>query len=178
MPRGDQCVRPRDSIRCQRAVRRRWLASPAWHRRFDLGHTRPGVSDANREDLQTLAAESTEHTGIRLEYEAEHEWVEFVPQRESTTGALTKYFGKVAIDDEFKLRGIEARQRERIESFIEEYEWKPEAGSDMDISIRGQRERLEQLQDRIDTRRAELKCREQIISLAPTVDNYCLTFPL
>ncbi len=69
-------------------------------------------------------------------------------------------------------------ERERIESFIQEYERKAEAGSDMDIAIRGQQERLEQLKDRIETRRAELKRREQIISLAPTVDNYCLTFPL
>jgi DNA polymerase I len=37
--------------------------------------------------------------------------VAFVPQRESDAGALTKYFGKVAGDDEFKIRGIEARQR-------------------------------------------------------------------
>ncbi len=35
----------------------------------------------------------------------------FVPQRESSAGALTKYFGKVADEDEFKIRGIEARQR-------------------------------------------------------------------
>ena len=35
----------------------------------------------------------------------------FVPQRESDAGALTKYFGKVAGDDDFKIRGIEARQR-------------------------------------------------------------------
>ena len=69
-------------------------------------------------------------------------------------------------------------ERERIESFIEDYERKAEAGSDMDIAIRGQQERLEQLQERIDTRRSELKRRGQIISLAPTVDNYCLTFPL
>ena len=34
----------------------------------------------------------------------------FVPQRESDVGALTKYFGKVAGDDDFKIRGIEARQ--------------------------------------------------------------------
>jgi DNA polymerase I len=34
-----------------------------------------------------------------------------VPQRESDAGALTKYFGKVAGEDEFKIRGIEARQR-------------------------------------------------------------------
>jgi DNA polymerase I len=37
--------------------------------------------------------------------------VAFVPQRESDAGALTKYFGKAADEDEFKIRGIEARQR-------------------------------------------------------------------
>lgn len=34
-----------------------------------------------------------------------------MPQRESDAGALRKYFGKVAGEDEFKIRGIEARQR-------------------------------------------------------------------
>jgi len=48
----------------------------------------------------------------------------------------------------------------------------------MDIAIRGQQERLEQLEDRIETRREELRRREQIISLAPEVENYCLTLPL
>ena len=69
-------------------------------------------------------------------------------------------------------------EREQIESFIEEYERKAEAGSDMDIAIRGQQERLEKLEDRIETRRDELRRREQIISLAPEVENYCLTLPL
>ena len=69
-------------------------------------------------------------------------------------------------------------ERERIESFIQEYERKAEGGSDMDIAIRGQRERLEKLEERIDTHRNELKRREQVISLAPEVENYCLTLPL
>jgi len=69
-------------------------------------------------------------------------------------------------------------ERERIESFIEEYERKSEAGSDMDIAIRGQRERLEKLEERIGTRREELRRREQVVSLAPEIENYCLTLPL
>ncbi|UPM45337.1 helicase-related protein [Halocatena salina] len=69
-------------------------------------------------------------------------------------------------------------ERERIESFIEEYERKAEAGSDMDIAIEGQRARLEQLEERIETRRDELKRRERVISLAPEVENYCLSLPL
>ncbi|TKX84451.1 DNA polymerase I, partial [Halorubrum sp. SS5] len=71
----------------------------------------PDVDDDDREDLQTLATEITERVEIRLEHEAHYDWVAFVPQRESGAGALTKYFGKVAGDDDFKIRGIEARQR-------------------------------------------------------------------
>jgi DNA polymerase I len=71
----------------------------------------PETTDANRTSLETLAAEITDAVGIRLEYEAAYEWVGFVPQRHSDAGALTKYFGKLADDDAFKLRGIEARQR-------------------------------------------------------------------
>ena len=71
----------------------------------------PDVDDAAREDLDALATEITERIEIRLEHEAHYDWVAFVPQRESEAGALTKYFGKVAGDDNFKIRGIEARQR-------------------------------------------------------------------
>jgi DNA polymerase I len=69
------------------------------------------VDDDGREDLDPLATEITECVEIRLEHEGHYDWVAFVPQRESDAGALTKYFGKVAGDDDFKIRGIEARQR-------------------------------------------------------------------
>jgi DNA polymerase I len=71
----------------------------------------PDVDDEDREDLEALATAITEEVEIRLEHEAHYDWVAFVPQRESDAGALTKYFGKVAGDDDFKIRGIEARQR-------------------------------------------------------------------
>nr|WP_176705315.1 type B DNA-directed DNA polymerase [Halobacterium sp. GN101] len=71
----------------------------------------PDIGDDDRENLDTLATEITERVEIRLEHEAHYDWVAFVPQRESDAGALTKYFGKVAGDDDFKIRGIEARQR-------------------------------------------------------------------
>jgi DNA polymerase I len=71
----------------------------------------PDVDDDDRENLEALATEVTERVEIRLEHEAHYDWVAFVPQRESDAGALTKYFGKVAGDDDFKIRGIEARQR-------------------------------------------------------------------
>ncbi|MFD1600681.1 type B DNA-directed DNA polymerase [Halobellus rarus] len=71
----------------------------------------PDVDDEDRESLNELATEITEAVDIRLEYESHYDWVAFVPQRESDAGALTKYFGKVVDEDEFKIRGIEARQR-------------------------------------------------------------------
>jgi DNA polymerase I len=71
----------------------------------------PDVDDDDREDLDVLATEVTDSVEIRLEHESHYDWVAFVPQRESDAGALTKYFGKVAGDDEFKIRGIEARQQ-------------------------------------------------------------------
>ena len=62
--------------------------------------------------LDELAREITEDVGIRLEYEAEYDWVAFVPMRKSDAGALTKYFGSVAgAEGEYKYRGIECRQR-------------------------------------------------------------------
>ncbi len=71
----------------------------------------PDVGDEDRADLETLTMEITERIEIRLEHEAYYDWVAFVPQRHSDAGALTKHFGKVADEDEFKIRGIEARQR-------------------------------------------------------------------
>ncbi|GAA5062608.1 DNA polymerase domain-containing protein [Haladaptatus pallidirubidus] len=47
---------------------------------------------------------------IRLEHEVHYDWIAFVPLRYSDTGALTKYFGKVAGEHEYKYRGIECRQ--------------------------------------------------------------------
>jgi DNA polymerase I len=78
----------------------------------------PDTDAEDRTPLETLAAEITETVGIRLEYEAAYEWVAFVPQRHSDTGALTKYFGKLTDEAGVKLRGIEARQRS-TSSFVE-----------------------------------------------------------
>jgi len=71
----------------------------------------PDIDDDDRETLEALATEITERVEIRLEHGAYYDWVAFVPQRESDAGALTNYFGKIAGEDDFKIRGIEARQR-------------------------------------------------------------------
>jgi DNA polymerase I len=71
------------------------------------------IDEADRASLQDLAARITDRVGIPLEYEAEYEWVAFVPQRDSETGALTKVFGKLADHsggEPYKIRGIECRQ--------------------------------------------------------------------
>jgi len=58
------------------------------------------------------------------------------------------------------------------------YERKAEAGTDMDIAIRRQRDRLSKLEERIEKRRRELRRKAQVISLAPEVENVCLTLPI
>ena len=71
--------------------------------------------NTERTPLETLAEQITEDVEIRLEYEAEYDWIAFVPQRNSEAGTLTKYFGAVRDEGtderEFKFRGIECRQR-------------------------------------------------------------------
>jgi hypothetical protein len=69
-------------------------------------------------------------------------------------------------------------ERERIGTFIADYERKADAGSDMDIAIRSQRDRLSKLEERIETRRRELRRKAQVISLAPEVENVCLALPI
>ncbi|MFC6993865.1 helicase-related protein [Haladaptatus sp. GCM10025707] len=76
------------------------------------------------------------------------------------------------------LEDYAAAERERIESFIEQYEVQAEAGKDMTISIRNQRNRLAQLEARIKKRQEELNRREQVVSIAPEIEAYCLTLPV
>ncbi|WP_273837113.1 type B DNA-directed DNA polymerase [Halococcus sp. PRR34] len=80
------------------------------------------VDHEKQTPLDELAEQITEESGIRLEHEAQYEWVAFVPMRDSEAGALTKYFGKKADSPEgdapYKYRGIECRQRS-TPAFIE-----------------------------------------------------------
>ncbi len=69
------------------------------------------IEDDEQTSLSELVSEISEEVEIRLEYEAQYDWISFVPLRDSDAGALTKYFGKVAGEDEYKYRGIECRQR-------------------------------------------------------------------
>jgi len=69
-------------------------------------------------------------------------------------------------------------ERERIETFLRDYERKADAGSDMDLAIRRQRDRLSKLEGRIEKRRRELQRKAQVISLAPEVETVCLALPV
>jgi hypothetical protein len=69
-------------------------------------------------------------------------------------------------------------ERQRIEEFIEDHERKAEAGSNMDLAIRGQQERLNKPEHRIEDRRKELQRKAQVISLAPEVENSCFSLPV
>jgi len=86
-----------------------------------------------------------------------------------------------ATDVEQERANLEAyakAERERIQAFITEYQQQAADGEDMEISIRGQRRRLDRLDERVDERKAELERRRQVISLAPEVEGYCLTLPI
>ena len=47
----------------------------------------------------------------------------------------------------------------------------------MDIAIRGQKARKKKIKQRLDERRERLDKKEQIISIAPEVENICLVIP-
>ncbi|WP_435159850.1 type B DNA-directed DNA polymerase [Haladaptatus sp. DFWS20] len=77
------------------------------------------IEGEEQTSLSELVSEISEQVAIRLEHEAHYDWISFVPLRDSDAGALTKYFGKVAGEDEYKYRGIECRQRS-TPSYIDE----------------------------------------------------------
>ncbi|SDM99041.1 DNA polymerase I [Halogranum gelatinilyticum] len=100
--------------------------------------------------LDELAATVTEAVDIRLEHEAHYDWVAFVPMRNSEAGALTKYFGKVDGDDDYKFRGIECRQRSTPQ-FIEDAQKDLIAALDEHRDIKGVCERLKRWIQKIQT---------------------------
>jgi superfamily II DNA or RNA helicase len=103
----------------------------------------------------------------------------YVSQRvESRRDELQKRRRNETQEELDDLEAYAEAERERIEMFISEYERKAEAGSDMDIAIRRQRDRLSKLEDRIEKRRRELQRKAQVISLAPEVENICLALSI
>ena len=74
-----------------------------------------GAADPDPAPIDAVVEEVSREIGIDLEFEHAFEWICFVPRRGEGTGALNRYFGKVAGTDgdsrgDYKLRGIECRQ--------------------------------------------------------------------
>ena len=74
-----------------------------------------------------------------------------------------------------QLDNYEETELQRIQDYIDSYEERSQ--EDMDIAIRGQKARKEKIKKRLDERRKELSKKEQIISIAPEVENICLIIP-
>ncbi len=72
------------------------------------------------EPLEDVAARVSDDVDIPLEYEGAFDWIAFVPRRDGGGGALNRYFGSRR-DGEFKLRGVECRQRSTT-GFVEEFQ--------------------------------------------------------
>jgi len=100
----------------------------------------------------------------------------YVSQRvESRRDELQKRRRKETQEELDDLEAYAEAERERIEVFISEYERKAKAGSDMDIAIRKQRDRLSKLESRIEMRRDELQRKARVVSIAPVVESKCIT---
>lgn len=80
------------------------------------------IPEREQTPLDDVASAITAEIGIPLEYEAAYEWIAFVPRKDSDAGALNRYFARVKDAEEFKIRGIEIRQRSTTE-FVEECQW-------------------------------------------------------
>jgi hypothetical protein len=70
-----------------------------------------------------------------------------------------------------------ASERARLQSFIEKYREQREEGVDMDISIRRQEKRLQDLQSRVQTRKENVRQKGRVVSLAPELVNVCYALP-
>jgi len=80
------------------------------------------TADPDREQrpVREVAREVTDEVDIRLEHEGRFDWVAFCPRKRASGAALMRYFGRwneesiagrTEDDDQYKFRGIEARQR-------------------------------------------------------------------
>lgn len=69
------------------------------------------VSGEEQTPLSELCEILTDEIGIKLDLEAQYDWIAFAPRVDGENGALNRYFGKYADSDEYKKRGIEVRQR-------------------------------------------------------------------
>jgi len=72
-----------------------------------------------------------------------------------------------------RLEAYREAEKRRIKNFIEKYKRKEES-EDMRVAIRKQRSRLENLEERIEERKEEIRKKAKVVSLAPSLKNWCL----
>jgi small-conductance mechanosensitive channel len=75
------------------------------------------------------------------------------------------------------LQAYRKSERARLEQFIEKYERQQEAGQDMDIAIKGQKHRLEHLEERTNRREENIRAKARVVSLEPELVGVCLSLP-
>ncbi|WP_022836944.1 helicase-related protein [Salisaeta longa] len=76
-----------------------------------------------------------------------------------------------------RLDDYAASERKRLQAFIKRYRREQETGKDMEIAIRGQEKRLENLKARIEKRKENVRAKSRVVSLAPDLVNLCYALP-
>jgi hypothetical protein len=76
-----------------------------------------GAPEQLHQSYQELCAAIGERTGINIEFEGYYRWIVFLPNKSTGVGALNRYYGLLDSGD-FKVRGVELRQRSTPKLFI------------------------------------------------------------
>jgi DNA polymerase elongation subunit (family B) len=68
-------------------------------------------------DFEALCSAISQRTGVNIEFEGYYRWIVFLPNKSTGVGALTRYYGLLD-SGEFKVRGVELRQRSTPKFFV------------------------------------------------------------
>jgi DNA polymerase elongation subunit (family B) len=83
------------------------------------GHDSSDASaSAPGDGFEALCNAIAERTGVNIEFEGYYRWIVFLPNKSTGAGALTRYYGLLD-SGEFKVRGVELRQRSTPKLFIQ-----------------------------------------------------------
>ncbi len=73
---------------------------------------------ASADDFEALCNAIAKRTGVNIEFEGYYRWIAFLPSKVTGAGALNRYYGLLD-SGEFKVRGVELRQRSTPKLFIQ-----------------------------------------------------------
>ena len=88
-----------------------WLAAEA------NGHQNESGAEV-RDGYESLCSKISARIGIPIELEGIYKWITFLTNKGTEVGALTRYYGLLDTGD-FKVRGLELRQRNTPQLFLE-----------------------------------------------------------